>query len=636
MSRRAERSVPSPAGESGKSLRKNIDAKTKRLGIRQVRGEDADPNMERVSVTDDSGKERFVSMSRDELKKAEERADRDFERTIDAVTAGEKLDKKMVEELLGSNKEEILVLARKEGDVKGAMYKVMEDMVGSLKEYDRLVDKAVADSGYAGIVADGLRDSLLKERPQVFNEALRQSAGPRAKQNLEHAVREKILAEASKQVAALAETVGESELVKRVLTEEQVRLARSYAEALNKADDANAKMVAAVKRLRKLQKAGDSGDELAAAVQEDDQYSEAWNGAVANAKRVGKLLEASGIATTAPEFNTRASRAELDRQLPEYVGGYRVAKPDSMEIIDVDQEEEVLEPAREVPFPKLTVEGNLRQRQLANERIRELSRVESAPDLPESFPADEWADRETQLGTTKPGLRRSGETLVPVAEEIPDVTEHMVLEEPPKKGFMQGLAKTGRKLMLGMALLFGMKAGAPDQRLPHQEDQGPRPETAAMMANMETMAAPTGEVIGDEGGMEVEQDESLLTETPKEAGDVIYKKGDPRNLKRALKILKEAGLKGRAELALEKHQNIQGALQVIEESGIPGKAEYRKMKAQEKREEFEAAKGRMEAMRLISEMKSPVLTAIKRAELQKKMDQHQAFLDLMGNLDEVK
>ncbi len=584
-------------------------------------------------------------MSREELKNAEERADKDFDRAIAAVTAGEKLDQKMVSELLGSNKEEILALARKEGDVKGAMFKVMEDAVDSLKEYDKLVDKAVADSGYTGIVADGLRDSLLKERTRVFGEALRQSAGPRVKRNLENDVRGKILAEASKQVAALAETVGPAELANRTLSEEQVRLARSYAEALNKADEMNTKMTAAVKRLNKLRKAGNLGDDYEAAVQEDDQYSEAWNGATANAKRVAKLLETAGVSSTSPEFATKAARAELSRTLPEYVGGYRVAKPDSMEIIDEEEEDakEVLEPAREIPFPR-------REDRQIVERVRP-GAVKEGPGMPLEQAIVDTGEHDPRLDEPRRRAAAKRREMNPTRmedydaptyvgdtgpDEIPDVTDLLQDDEPPKKGFLQGLAKNGRKLMLGMALLFGMKAGAPDQRLPHQEDQGPSRETAAMMANMETMAAPVRETTGVSGETQAEEDQSATEAAPKVEGDVEYKKGDPRNLKRALKILKDSGLKGRAELALEKHQNLQGALQAIDESGLPGKAEFQKMKAKERREEVEAAMGRIEAMRLIGDMKSPVLDAVKRADLRKKLDQHQAFLDAMRNLDEVK
>ncbi|NBS42005.1 hypothetical protein EBS80_05115, partial [bacterium] len=334
----AERRAPAPQ-EDDKPLRKNIDAKTRLFGIRQTRGEGA--GTERVSIVDKDGKERFVSMSREDLKKAEERADREFERAINAVTAGETLDAAAVADLMGSNKERILALARKEGDVQGAVYKVMEDAVEAYKEYDNLVDKAVRESGHTGLVADSLRASLQSERGRVFTEAFNSSAGPRAKRNLENAVRGKILAEASRKIADLAETVGPIALEDRPLTEQQVELAKVYAKALDTTDAAHKKMVAATRRLEKLRKQGVDGDELEGAVQEDDQYNGAWKAAVNNVKRVAKKLEAAGIPSNSPEFSTKAARADLTRNLPEYVGGLRVAKPDSIEIID---EEKELEP----------------------------------------------------------------------------------------------------------------------------------------------------------------------------------------------------------------------------------------------------------------------------------------------------
>lgn len=482
-----------------------------------------------------------MSVSRSELKKSADRADLDFDRAVAAATAGRDVDAKAAAELFTENKEAILALAGKEADIKRAVYRVMDDAIDALAEYDKLVDKAVEDSGYTGIVADGLRDSLAAERSRIFSDAFKKPASARTKRKLEDAVRAKFLSEASKQVAALAETVGEPE-VEVVDTAANIRDEIARLDTLTDPVEANA----LDKRIQ-VQSAEWIADYLkdnprATAEQAMEQVRAAGFEGFINQKDIARLKRG-----TAP--------SELFKTAPA-------------------REAEVLEPAREVPFT---------------------------------------SEEE---------------------EEIPDVTEHMQLEEAPKKGFMQGLAKTGRKLMLGMALLFGMKAGSPDQRLPHQEDQGPQRENAAMMANIDTMASPESVVVGDEGGTEVEQDESLLKETPR--GDVEYPSGDPRNLKRALKILKDSGLKGRTELALEKHQNLQGALQVLEESGIPGKAEFQKMKAKEKREEMEAAMGRIEAMRLIGNMKSPVLDAVKRADLKKKMEQHQAFLDLMGNLDEIK
>lgn len=652
MPRHAEQAAP---GETASKPRRQIDAKTRRLGVEQTRGTGKDE--ERVYLVDETGAGKTVWIPKSELKNSADRADKDFDRTVAAVTAGRDVDAEAASKLFQENKEAILTLAGKEADIGRAVYRVMEDAVDALAEYDRLVDKAVEDSGYTGIVADGLRNSLAAERSRIFSDAFKKPASARTKRTLENAVRGKFLAESAKQVAALAETIGDPSESEEPGIDDisdiqaDIALLRNV-EASYKQNRGDATLQARVNAL-------DRSVEQSAAHWAALYLTEHPRASVAEVMR---LAEESGLdefltkkdverlkkGDSVGELHAKLSPQDLDeiraaRTSVEYVGGYRVAKPDSMEIIDDDQEDEALEPARSIPFPKRN-DGPF------VDRIRP-GALKEGPGAPLEQAIVDTGEHDPRLDEPKRRAAAKRREMNPTrmedydaptyagdtgSEEIPDVTDLLQDDEPTKKGFLQGLAKKGRNLMLGMALLFGIKAGAPDQRLPHQEDQGPQRENAAMMANMETMAAPTGDVVDDAGGMEVEQDESLLTETPKDAGDVEYKKGDPRNLKRALRILKDSGLKGRAELALERHQNLQGALEAIDESGLPGKAEFRKMKNRERREELESAMGRIEAMRLIGDMKSPVLDAVRRADLKKKLEQHQAFLDTMANLDEIK
>lgn len=573
MPRHAEQSIPQPSEiEKPKRPRKHVDAGSERLGARQIRGEHA--GKELVSTRNASGKQKEVYLSGEEIRQAEERADRDFERAIAAAAAGTGIDRDTLSALLTPNKEHVLALAKKgqEADAKRALYATMEDIVESMGAYAGMVDDAVSKSGYTGIVAEGLRDSLLAERDRIIGEAIQHTSAPRARRTLESAIKAKFLSEASKEMTALAETVGPADVEDIHDLIGQLRIAE-------KESGTNPDLLAEVNRLdRQVQQ-----DVAHWATQYLTEHPRASVQEVMNeaAKReldeflterdVKRLKEGAAVGDL-------FKRAERER-------GYRVVEPETVEIIDDVEDAE-----------------------------------EPTPVTAEEYEEDEMPD-----ATLRPS---TGDE-----DEIPDVSEHLkedTRNEPAKKGFLSGLARTGRRLMLGMALLLGIKAVEPGHRLPHQEDQGPERAPSAMMEEAaDTTAAPEAIDIGDDSeGMGMEQDDAPIHEATHDA-EPDYPRGDARNLKRALRILNESGLPGRLDVAKERVDNLQGALRILDESGLPSKAEYQKMKTRERMEEIKAATARMEAMREIGSMRSPAIDASKRADLRRSIEEHQQFLELM-------
>ncbi|OGL94931.1 hypothetical protein A2348_05590 [Candidatus Uhrbacteria bacterium RIFOXYB12_FULL_58_10] len=600
MPRRAEQPFSSHAEAEPPKSRKHVDATKKLLGIREIRGRDA--GAERVSVVDNSGNERFVSMSREELNRAEARADRDFERTVAAVTAGANVDSAMATELFGANKENILALARKEGDIKGAMYRVMEDAIDAMSEYDRLVEKAVTDSGYTGIVAEGLRNSLLGERSRVFGDAFSQSAGPRAKRNLENAVRGKVLAEASRQVSALAETVGKpkrADNVSDILSDVQVLKKTEKRMRENPADASLPGRVNAIDRMIQQNVA-----EWAV------QYL--TENPKASAAAVLKEAEANGL----DEFITRQDVTKLKRGVAVDELHAPVTKEEQMAALEALKPELIVERVRAGAVKEGP--GAPLEQAIVDDGITYDRHLDKPGEITERHAAEQRAEaiiarNERRQRKKNPTAMEDYDMPVFTGEsKVPDVSD--LLEEevaPANKGFLQGLAKTGRKALLGMALLFGLKAGSPDQRLPHQDDQGPERETASLQEAVDVMAAPTGSVIADTKGMTGERNDSLLAPEAKPSRvDTIFAKGDPRNLERALKNLDEA----------------------MNEAGLPSKAEFLRLKAAERKAKITEMRERMEVMKELSRTDSPAISAMKRAELGQKLEDHQRFLDLMKSI----
>lgn len=766
-----ERRAPAPQEQDG-TLRKNIDTKTKRLGIRQTRGEGADPNMERVSIQSEDGKERFVSMSREELKKAEARADRDFERAINAVTAGEELDKEAVSKLMGSNKEQILALARKEGDVQGAVYKVMEDAVSAYQEYDTLVDKAVKESGYTGIVADGLRDALQSERARVFADAFSASAGPRAKRNLENAVRAKILAETSKRISDLNETVGtpaevvqqaaeairsdiarlegmktgaESNALDRQIQEQTTDWARAY---LHLNPNASPKDV-----LREAKSAG--LDEYVTAkdvsrIKDGMSKEELYQKTIVEIVRPGAVKKGAEMAretaitdetVAAADAEARAKKttARLDRQAKDRTNYADIVDRDAKDVVRAYAEAPVLEQAivddgsydtrlglskadraraeqavarrgktkeadrpmrmDEYDVPKYmgsergsAVDEDLDVIDVTGDIRKEIARLDSVTDPGEMHALDrkiqqqtaEWAkdylflnpkasakevmaqaategfdeyiteqdvdaimngkpleqlyqsggtrlmeadalDRGLDAKRRKPAEYGSDEWIMEGARafdnEIPDVTADLEDDEP---GIMQRIASSGfgKWVKRGM-LALGLAGGAAGVANRMEQHDAPSREPMAMMAEAPSQntiqVTREGNVVADTEHMEVEQNDSLLKQTPRPAERVH--KGDPR-LRQAIDTLKA------------KRGNLEGALKTLEAAGFPTKAEYQKMKTDERKAEIQSAIERMAVMRELSSPESPVLNAMKKAELKQKLEQHQQFLDLMKSIRE--
>lgn len=494
------------------ALRKRVDTKTKRV-VEQVRGPVG--STELVSVAQTGGKERLVRVPREELQAAQERADRDFDRAVAAVTAGEEIDRKMFGDLMRTNKESILALAGKEGDVKGAVYKIMEDAVEALKAYDRQVNNAVADSGYSGIVADGLRHTLLEQRSTLFGEALAQSAGVRAKRPLENAMRAKLLAEASKQIAALEETVGEPE---------------------PEVVDTTAHIVGEIARLETL---------------------------------------------TDPVESNRLDR-RIQKETTEWVRSYLAENPDTTD-------EQILSQVDALGMGDFITLKDVHKIN-TDERVRRMSHLESAEDLPADVPDDEWSQRDTEPATTmtRTRARRASETFVPETGETLVPTADKTAQ---KKGFMQGLAKGGRRMLLGLALMLGIRAGAPDQKLPHQEGM---------------VAAPEGQVTAVTEEMEVEQ-ATEPTKQQVEAKRLVRKAGDPKNLEDALNTL----------------------------SVLPGKAEFQTMQRQEKVAQQRAALEDFKVIRSVLSQPNPGIDAARMQTLKTKLEDTQSRWELMKTIREL-
>lgn len=683
--------------------------------------------MERVSIQSEDGKERFVSMSREELKKAEARADRDFERAINAVTAGEELDKEAVSKLMGSNKEQILALARKEGDVQGAVYKVMEDAVSAYREYDTLVDKAVKESGYTGIVADGLRDALQSERARVFADAFNASAGPRAKRNLENAVRAKILAETSKRISDLNETVGtpaevvqqtveairsdiaklegmksgaESNALDRQIQEQTADWARAYLhlnpnaspkDVMREAKSAGLDEYVTAKDVSRI-KDGMSKEEL---YQQPIVEAPALEQAIVDDGSYDARLGLSKADRARIEADARAEKVVARRGKPK--GADRPMRMDEFDVPKYTSSER--ESAVVEDLTAIDVTGDIR---------REIARLHSVTDPVEIHALDrniqlqtaEWAKDYLYLnpkasakevmdqaategfdefiteqdvvaimkGTPAEQLHQSGGTRIMETDafergldakrrkpaeygsdewlmegtrafdnEIPDVTADLEDDEP---GIMQRIASSGfgKWVKRGM-LALGLAGGAAGVANRMEQHDAPSREPMAMMAEAPSQntiqVTREGNVVADTEHMEMEQDDSLLKESPRAArGERIYEKGDPRNLKHALDVLRSAGLKGRAELAIEKHENLRGALMTLESANLPSKAEFQKMRLAEKKAQLKEIGERAEVMRQLSSPDSPVLNAMKKAELKQRLEQHQQFLDLMKSIRE--
>lgn len=541
--------------------RKNVSPRTRRVAV-QTRGERGADEL--VAIALPGGKEKLTRVPHDVLREIEGQTDRDFGRAIKAVTAGEGLDKKALTDLIESNKDSILALARKEGDVHKAIYLAMEDVVDVAKEYDRLTEQAVADSGYTGIAADGLRDTLLKERSSLFSEALRQSAGPRAKRNLENAIRGKLLAEATKQVVALEKLIGEPEVeVEDPLVEIQANIQRLEALSAKSHTDARKDLAKAINDLdRAIQK--DSAEWVQGYFAENPD---------ATREQMMAQVEALGLS----EFVTQKDVERIMR-------GMRV---------------------EELHAQTGRTEAGLMSRRRAAERVRGLASVEAAEDMPASVPADEWASRKTSLFAPRPGGKTlvpgMDDTLVPSAEEIPDVTDHLREERPAKKGFLQGLAKNGRQIMLGMALLFGMKAASPDQRLPHHEGMVANPEgmvtALSEEAKIEQAVAPTEKI----------DQTTAPTEKQVEAKRLVLKTGDPKNLEVALDAL----------------------------SVFPGKAEFERMPAREKAAQTKAALEDFKVIRAALSKRSPAIDAAKLQTLKAKLEDAQSRWELLRTIRDL-
>ena len=527
--------------------------------------------MEQVSVYDGIGNEQLVWMSQADLKKAEEQADRDFSHVVDAMTARSTVDKKIAEELLGSNKDEILAIARKEnGDMKRAVFLVMEDALEAMQEYDKLVDRAVKESGYTGIVADGLRHSLMEERSPVFKEALRQSASPSAKYDLETAVREQIVAESAKQVAALQESVGVPEYEDPLLTVIRENILKLEALENQQKQNRNAKRT-----------------ELINVLDRDIQQ------------------DSANLISTYFFEHPRATDEEMMAQVDGLNLGDFVTLKDVQRIRNGARVEDLH------ASDWKTEAGRISRENEAN-RMRSMGSVEAAPDLPADVPLQEWETQTTGLANTRPDTNRySRENTVPMAEEIPDTTADITLEDEeksPKKGFMQGLAKTGRKFMLGMMLAFGFGEGGPEQAR-QQQDVSDKPETTLGVSDdgSSTSAASEAMITPLSEEMTFEQD-SEPTKAQVRERRLVKAASSPNDMERSLQAL----------------------------SSMPGKKEFQQLRAKDRAAQTKAALEDLKAIRLTLGKSSPAFDEIKRAEMKERLEAAQARWNLMKTIREVK
>lgn len=242
------------------------------------------------------------------------------------------------------------------------------------------------------------------------------------------------------------------------LNAEQAQLSESYLKALNQADNAHTRMVAAKKALKRLETSTDA-DAREAARQESEQLTKGWEASKGIVARMGERLEKSGVDLLSEEFGKKVDR---DRLL-----------------------------------------NSLRVRQLREDlqtgarRVAEIAHVDNAPELPPDAAAD-WETERTDPAKTTP--RKPAEpTLIP--------------PPPHKPGFLEGLGKMGRRTLLPIMFLLGLESATgekPQQKeLPAPEREVPQLTVAKRATENETPPTPEFSTSQMESGR-VKQGDGIL------------------------------------------------------------------------------------------------------------------------------
>jgi hypothetical protein len=563
------------AGQETTPLRKKIDASTERLGIKQVRGEGSQEGLELATVTSPTGETKDVWLPSADLAKKQEAADAQFDKVLSAVTAGGNGDKQMIGELLRANKEALLKLGAKEADPVGSLYRVMEDAVDALEAYDKEVERIIAESGYTGIVEDGLRNELMKEKDGIFSSAFEHVSTRHGVRSFEQAVHAKLLAASAKHLNIFKETLqletdsDELELqpIEDLLEEvspmesvehtpEQQHIEARYINAIQRTNELHTLAVSATKRLKKLQANGDTqSDAYSAAVQEDDQYHAALEASKNMMRRIEKEMEQAGLDPSAPEFATKAAREAYAEELRTL---------------------------------------NEQNRKIQEGNIRERGRVENAPDLPEGAEED-WEEETSLRNTLIPRTGSSGPTLVPLPTPAKPKTTPRIKSKPSGR-FGRALRKVALPLLAMLGIQSGMSERSPSD-LPT-----PQREVAALSVS-ESENVPEGTVEGVP-----EEMEAVYIAPSKEDVDVkrmIRKVGDPQNIEDALKVL----------------------------SVYPSTTEFKKMEAQEK---IAATQAALEDFKTIREaLSGNALKKIKTQEVRLDLEKAQANWESLATFKEA-
>jgi hypothetical protein len=426
-------------------------------------------------------------------------------------------------------------------------------------------------------------------------------------------------------------------LASRELTEPQTEVIRTYANLLDDADDIEARLDVLVKENdafgKNRETSGGTLDEWARRIDEEDALSAELTEAKNRLKIVAKSLEDVNISTNEPEFGTRESRAKLTAELPEYASGYRVANPDSIEILDDEIEPE--ERSQEYDIPVL--------------QPTPMKREESAP-VPEVAPLPVNQRPRRERSASPPVVKEAAEAepVVPPAETKKPAQDKKPAKPQPKPGAMQRMASRVGKWFAMAGLALGLKADQGESPRELVERYAPSPDNASSYVEpaVDTSKAT---VAVDESGVEIEQNESLTKENTgaaKAKRTTKRGRGESAINARMQDILEEAGIETRAGYLKTRRENLGNLLKMMDEAGLPTKSEYQRMRLKERAETLEAVRARVAAMNEAVEWakgQNPVLDAAKAQktkgqidELQKKIDRYNDFLDLIESIRSAK
>jgi hypothetical protein len=508
----------------------------------------------------------------------ERKAKADYESVISVVTFGE--DKGIAEaaaDLIRKKQKEIVALARKDTDIKKAMFGVMEDVVQVVKTFDEIALGSARASGYTGIAFEGIYAELKKKRGEILEAAISDEQKPTESRSLETIVSDRIDAE--------------------------IKNSTDLYTTMEIEPDLNDILLEAVKRdieaLDELVKKGNGGKSR------DKEYLSAIN-TLDREIQSGCVKALEYYLRTYPDATEKnLTRYVVKNELDEYVTETMIKR-----ILKGINARRILENTDWKTKHEDVI--NARRKKEAAARLDGLDDPDKAPNVKD--PAAALADWTDFNDTTKP-QEKTQVRLTPAAAQADSVSYDDVTERiqrtKPKKAFFDRVAavaqKAKRGVRVGMMLLLGIGGGRHD--LPERSVPELTPRTPLAGLEIPASEVQTSDSIVSMEQTPIPEPEKTRTavKTSSSPKSMNYPRGDARNLR--------------------------GALEILNSAGLPSKAEYLKMKEQERKRAVRDTTN--DLLSLNAKLRKVPSNDRTRRQLENQIRNRRAFLDMARTVKDL-